>query len=244
MANISIEKLEQLAEQDFSNFEPEFENYTGESDDFMDFGGAPGASFMNPAARAFTITIQNANSAARTVYLTPGLVYAPGIVNSASFNDTTKAVTLNSPNGYLKTGAILDKDGNSGLTVSATGSKTVEEFLAFIYTNPTAVTYVKVRTSASDGAQLANKITVRPQSPFRDLGSYDLNPEEMLDQNSQQTNVALFQTPGLILSKDMQLQLTIAGSQVTTITFGIGGILNNSAALQKKAGRAAKVMGK
>lgn len=239
--NLTVAEIEEFANEQFTSYEGEGDyGYTGEGDDSMDFGGN-GTNWFNSDERSFTYKITNANASARTAFILPGILWAVGKIAgvTSTIADTTITNTLVYPNGFVRDGAFNDKNGYSGLTGESTDSnKTIEEFFAFVYASPCAINKIRIKTSDSSGAQLDNKITVRHQSPFRDMGTVSLTPSDVQDQATQQKDVAMFYTPGFVAAKDVQAELSIAGSQSTTITFYIGPIKNTTSEIKKKAARA------
>jgi len=197
-------------------YQESFEGYDGSNDHFMDFGGA-NLTFANAAMsnKIFTITVTNASQAARTCYLAPGLMY---MANSGG-------------DGFIKTGAFNDKGGNAGLT--GQGSPTpIELFYSYTYKVPTSIIGIKIQSDSA--AQIEQAIVIRHQSPFRELGSRNLYPTVVQNENTFREKIATLQTPDLMISDQVQIEVVIPAGATTTFNILCGGGHNSSKALETK----------
>lgn len=216
------------------------ENYDGRGDIMLDFDGPVGASSFRSVVetpRIFTITVATSNVANSTFYLTPGPLWnAGGLITGADYKaGTPPTVDLTYTDGQVRDGAFNDSAGNGYLT--GTGNpKSIDEFLTFIYNNPTSCLGIKV--SANDNANQMNKtFTNRPYSPFRDLETKLYMPTSFQNQDTYRDKICLFATPGLILCRDARLEYSIMGKSGGTsvdITFFCGAVQNSSKTMETK----------
>jgi hypothetical protein len=205
------------------SFEEDFEGdyYTGENDDFVDFGGF-NKSFANAgdSGRIFVVTIANTGTDSRTIYLAPGYTWIPG----------------STANGHLCDGATKDTAGsNTGLSCSGS-PKTITDFYAFINTCPVHIGGIKIEGSVA--AQVSQQLKITNLSPFKTLEEKIINLGSYQNENTFRDKIVTVPTPELILSNQVQISLVIPASCTTTVTFLAGGILNPSYALQQKVARA------
>jgi hypothetical protein len=228
---MSISDIERYAEKNLSNFDGQFipfegggpnayfEGYTGQSDDFLDFGGSP-ASFASEFDTDLQFTINIAKSAtAGTVYLIPGLQYYAG----------------RTANGFLTNTGGTDTAGNA-LTSASGSPANITDFYDFIAANPTRL--LGLRVSSSDATQLDQTIVYLEQSPFRSLASRNIALSSISDQNTFNRSLGKIETPGMIISSQTRMALPMPASAQTTVVFYCGAVLNTSLALQKKADKA------
>lgn len=231
IAPMTVHDIERFAEKNLSNFDGQyiqfeggqpnsyFEGYTGQSDEFLDFGGS-NSSFASEfdTDLQFTITIVK-SATAGTVYLIPGLQY----------------YTNRSANGFLTNTGGTDTAGNA-LTSASGSPATITEFYDFIAANPTRLLGLKV--SSSTNTQLDQTIVYQEQSPFRSLQSRNIPLSSIADQNTFNRNLGKIQTPDMVISQQTRMALYIPASAETTVVFYCGAVLNTSLALQKKADKA------
>lgn len=236
IAPMSVSDLRSFAQQNLSNFDGEddgssFEGmsfYTGDGDDFVDFGGSNRNFALESAeGREFVITLTG-NATAGSVYIIPGLKY----------NNNRAA------NGFLLNTSGKDTNGNAVTGVSGSPSD-VTDFYDFIQFNPTNLIGIKV--SSSSASQLSQIIVYEEQSPWKynaSLSTRNINLGSIADQDTYQDKLGKVATPGLILSGQTRITLPIPSSATTTITFYCGAVLNSSQALQNKTDKASNTISK
>ncbi len=231
---MTLQQLEQYAERNLSSFEDdkfssfEDEDYTGYGDDFVDFGG--GQDFASLTAdKIFVLNLKNtATTTDGKIYLLPGIKWYTG----------------SSANGMLLSSGLLNKytsgTANKLVCSSCVPMSDLDLLYAWIAQNP--IQCYAIRLAASNSKQMAEAIVIRHQSPFRTLDEKYLYPHAYINQDSYQTGTVTFDTPGLILSNQTQIELNIAADtadSTISITFFCGANLNTAKALEKKVVRAA-----
>lgn len=232
-SGMNVSDMRAFANQNFSNYDG-FEAYTGDDDDYVDFGG-PNKNFLTSEKRIFVMTIANANASTRTAYIIPGLGYVPGRIASINQDGSTKVITVNYPHGIPRDAAFPDVDGGAGL--SGSGSpKSIELFFTFIKNNPVHCHQIKIQSSA-ESTQIAQQLEVQAQSPFKTLASEVLNPDQYLDQNSYQEKKVTFPVD-LVLSGDLTIKYPIMGSNTVTISFFCDALVNPAMTLTTKVAKA------
>jgi hypothetical protein len=230
---LSVADIRQFANEKFSSFDG-FSGYTGEGDDFIDFGG-PNRNFYNATERMFTITIANGVAADSSFYLMPGLAYVPGLIENVTQNNDTKDITVVYPAGIVKTGTFPALTTRNALT--GTGSpKSIEAFYAFLQHSPIHVKAMKIQSSASAN-QLSQFMTIRALSPFKDLQTEIINPDIYLNQNTYNDKKVTFPVD-IILSKDVQIEYTVLASNTITITFFCDAVANPTVTLANRVSTA------
>ncbi len=244
--------------------------YDGSQDDFVCFDGKPGASFNSEASavyRQFTFVISNNTPNIQEILLTPDYNYTPtyqdlvkallGLnvpAKSIDGTDPTAAVALGLGSmisrGYLmdgKTFAVgetISASATNFLTCSSTSS-TIQDFFAFIRSNPTNLIGMRISDNSQDDTQIAMSLEVTPKSPFKTLQSTPLYPSTNTDQNSYQKNVVMFNTAGIVLSDQTAIKYRIAprlaenSPRTVNLTMICGAVLNPAKALEKKTAKAA-----
>ena len=225
---MSVNDLRSFAQQNLSNFggdDDSFEGfegmsfYTGDNDDFVDFGGTNRNFALESAeGREFVITLTG-NATAGSVYIIPGLSY---------YNNR-------GANGFINNTSGKDTAGNAVTGVQGSPSN-VTDFYDFLSYNP--VNLLGIKVSSSDASQLDKIIVYEEQSPFRTLQSRNINLGSISDQNTYQDKKGKVATPGLILSNQTRMTLPIPSSATTTITFYCGAVMNSSQALSNKRDKA------
>jgi len=226
--------------------------------------------------RTFTMNIYNDQGTSLDVYLTPGLLWSPEAARLYSMWQqmegvfTVEADDMGSgvpaadvkymvdlkhkedasliSRGFITDGSFpaIGKnifDSKAFLTAEGTPYN-IEMFYAFIMNNPTNLLQMKIQCTEVD--QLSYPIEVFNESPFKQLESKIIKPDNVLDQNSQQQNVALFNTNGIVLGNQTQLKYRIGAridastARKVTVTFYCGAIMNSSNALLKKQTKAVR----
>lgn len=207
-------RLQDFANQNFSSFEGE-SYYTGEGDEWLDFGG-PNQSFASEksAGRVFVVNITNALSTTETVVFFPGYTWTPGA----------------SGNNFLVDGAIKTVGDKS---ITAAGSpKTIKELLSFIMKNPTNL--AGIRISSSDATQIQQQMVYKELSPFKDLQSRIIDLGTFTNEDTYRDKMVTVPTPGIIASSEVELSIPIVANSTCSITFFFGAVLSASIALKNK----------
>ncbi len=229
---LTNDEIMRIAREDFSDFT----GYTGEGDDFVDFGGA-NRNFMNAVERMFTITISNAQSSngAEPFYLIPGDKYVPNQIFNITQDNSTKDITIVRPEGIPRTGTFPSLRNKLSLTGSS-NPKSIESFYSFLQFSPIHVKAMKIQSSSSAN-QLSEFLTIRSMSPFRDMATEIINPDIYLSQDSYQDKKVIFPVD-LILSKDTQIEYKVLDGNSVTITFFVDAIANSTVTLANKVTKA------
>lgn len=223
MLPVDLQDLQDFANNNFSSFEGDY--YTGENDEFVDFGG-PNESFATEhnAGRVFVINIINQLDTTENVVLFPGYTWFPGATG----------------NNWIIDGVIKTVNGR---TLRASGSpKTIKELLSFIMKNPTNL--VAMRFSSSDAAQVQQQMIYRELSPFKDLQSKIFDLGTYTNENTYRDKMVTVPTPGVIASGDVELSIPILANSTCSITFFFGAVLSQSVALKNKRSQAASTFAK
>jgi hypothetical protein len=168
---------------------------------------------------SYVMTLVNAAAATRTCYITPGYYPDTGTVIDGSFNDI---------------------NGNAGLTGSGS-PKGVKYFHAFLEEVPTICNGLKIQST--DATQVTQQLTIENLSPFRNLEDKILDLGSFTDEHSFNDKIVSVPTPGLVMGAQTRIKLPVVASSTCTVTFWVGAMLNNSKALQQKAGRALSGVG-
>jgi hypothetical protein len=237
---VSPDQLKRLADDELTYFtgttmntQNQVRPYLGDGDDLLHFGGNMVDSTKSFATaypngeglRQFGIRLTNASTTnARTCLLVAG--YFSDI---AALND-----------GLIASGAFNDKTGGAGLSGSAqTPGKTIEEFLEWLKYVPAQLVMMKIRSNNID--QISNPITVKTLSPFQDLPTEYIQPENAQDQYSNNEKVVTF-----FVEKQLDfsrvLEYTVEPSTTVTIVFFIGATLDTAVALERKRAKAKVTM--
>lgn len=223
-ASIMPANLQYFANDNFSSFEGE-SYYTGEGDQWLDFGG-PNTSFAteHSAGRVFLVNIKNDLTTTENVILFPGYTWYPGATG----------------NNWLLDGAIKTVDTK---TLSATGSpKTIKELLSFIMKNPTNLNAIRI--SSSDATQVQQQMVYKELSPFKDLQSRIIDLGTFTNENTYRDKIVTVPTPGIIASSEVELSIPIIAGSTCSITFFFGGVLSSSVAMKNKRSQAASTFAK
>lgn len=201
-------------------YDEELDSYTGEGDEMLDFEGeVENFAAETTNQKQFIIEITNSEPTSRT-----GLLWGGYLSNNNSLAP-----------GQIRTGAFNDKAGNSGLTANSNVEKTIEEFLAYLYLNPTRV--VQMRVSSSVASQIGQQFTIRELDPFKSGKTDYIRPQNFTNQNTFQDKTVLFPVENFQFDDQNTLEYQFSGSSTTTITFYCGASLNGAKALRKKARR-------
>lgn len=189
--------------------------YIGMGDDFLNFSGNTG-SFADPISRGklYTITLTNANAAARTARLCPGLLSnAVGLITDGAFNDVT---------------------GAAGLTANGT-PQAIVYFNAFINQYPTLVAGFKVSTN--NILQFEQDIVIYKQSPFKTHASRIINIAAYASEANPNTTLISVQE-SFYMDNQTVIEYTVLGSTSVSIGLFFGVSLNIAYALRSKTEKA------
>ncbi len=244
---MDLQKLEQYADRhlsSFSGFEDQnysgFEDdgyYTGENDDLVDFGGNASNFGQVNADKMFTLNFTlgtvTTNSVDHKCYVMPGLKWYPGATGKGFIVGTT---------------SIQDTAGSDALykVQSIVPMSDLDLLYAWIAENPIQCYAIRIQVGTLNKVQLAEALIIRHQSAFRTMEEKYLYPSAFLDQNSFQNDTVLFETPGLILSNQTQIEYNLKGipGASLTVTFFCGANINTAKALEKKVSRAGSTFSK
>lgn len=197
---------------DYQGGDPALVGYDGYGDDLLDFDGIS-TTFKNEieSNRRFTISIDNsANAADQTVIL------------FESFDPSSANV--------ITDGAFLSV-GGANLTASTPSGK-IKALRAFFYQNPTRCLGFKIQSDQV--SQIDKSLKLLPRIPFQNLTDKTIYFNDYTNEHVyQEKKVSIpyrFQ-----VSNQTEVQLVVAASAKTTITFYFGAILNTHKALLVKA---------
>ena len=206
--------------------------YLGDGDDFLYFGGSTIDSSRSFAQslpsgeglRQFGITLRNANTTdSRTALLFGGY-----------FAD------INLAPGLIATGAFNDKAGLPGLSGSAQlPGKRIEEFLEFLKYVPSQLVMMKIRSSNIE--QIGNPIQVKTLSPYQELPTEYIQPENAQDQYSNNDKVVTFMVEKQ-LDYSRLFEYVVEPDTTVSIIFYMGASLDTAVALERKRAKAAVTM--
>lgn len=180
------------------------EYYTGFGDPSLQFNGSEGASLLDTGegAEPFILTVVNANSSARTFYLSMGYLYTRGSESA----------------GQLKTGtfaAANDEGTATSLTASASNAVSIEQFIAYTRNNPTYVPLIQLTTSSST-AQLATSIQHYRQGMIKNESPITIPLRKQADGNQYNLQFQDVKEP-LFLSQQDVIAIQVAGSSTLTL---------------------------
>ncbi|MEL6558344.1 MAG: hypothetical protein AAFQ94_09180 [Bacteroidota bacterium] len=215
------EDLDDFDGEDFEEYDDDgLDSYIGDGDDMLDFDGeVENFSSETTNQKQFIIEITNSEPTSKTALLWGGYLS----------NNNSLAP------GQIRTGAFNDKAGNAGLTATSNVEKTIEEFLAYLYLNPTRV--VQMRVASSVASQIGNQFTIRELDPFKSGKTDYIRPQNYTNQNTFQDKTVLFPVDNFQFDDQNTLEYQFSGSSTTVITFYCGASLNGAKALRKKARR-------
>lgn len=227
--------IEEAAQAQLSNFDGAddtllgfdgWDNYIGENDPMIDFGGGPSKSFADPIAKqkVFTMNLKNLDAVnALTCYLTPGL------------NLFDARVPLL---GLAKTGTFSDALGIGNNNMSASGSPTkIETFQAFIQQFPTTIVGMKI--SASDPLQIEQNFLLEIDNPFQKKESKSIYVSLATDETANKDKVATVYEK-FELGSDKRLSYLLVPGASVTIQMICGASVSLTKALDEKQNRAMK----
>lgn len=215
-AEMAVAKLTNY--QGNGNIRPGMQMYIGENDDTIEFKG--GSNFLNESIDNdfFQFTITNNIASDQALYLTPGLVYAPG-----------QTPVL----GTLRTGTFNSiANTANAFTAASTSSRSIELFHAFITFNPTRI--VRMRVQATTSLQANKQAEIITQNPFKDEGSTPIRPGKIVGGDTY--NDKRFEYNFAVqVDNQRQIKYTLAASEVLTIDLEVGAVYNTAKSLNDKA---------
>jgi len=219
----SPEQLEQEAAK-LSHFEggKKLSFYTGEDDDLLSFEGdirSFAQELDKNLEKQFSVSVVNANAAARTAVLYAGYLLA----------NTTLAP------GLLVEGAFNDTSGAAGLTGATLEAKSIQELNLFLNACPTRLLAFKIQSNLS--GQLNNNLTYQRNNPFKTEETITIRPKNFINQDTFQNDQVTFPVD-VQLDQLAKLQYPFIGASTNYVTFYFGASLNIMQALEKKAERA------
>lgn len=217
------------------------DNYVGADDDHVDFNGH-GKSFLNEERSSITYSFKLTNAAAgkKVIALTPTYL--------------TTAAAMATATGETVDGVLTDGTIITNVTGAAGNSKlTIAGLQAFIKQNPTRI--LEMTIVSNDTSSFEEKITFQHLSPFRALDNNTIPLTDYIkpDQfNTKKAIVPVAKEYGNVQLDDQTMILLPIGGTDTVATTGVilnitlrlGAILNQAAALNKKATRASNVISK
>ena len=194
--------------------------YDGQGDDFLDFEGA--GSFRNEIAqnRTFMLSVTNTSTtASATVFLNKG--YSQW--GSAGIK------------GLIQDGTF-QSDDSVPVTCTATGlTGEINELRAFAFFNPLRVLGFKMQTTEQQID--ASVFKMKQLSPFRDAEERFAYASWYVDENTYRERIVTVPF-GFDLNNQNRVRFVILPSTTIIFTLLVGGILNTSGALDRKANKA------
>lgn len=220
----------------FSNFSGFAQDYTGYGDEFIDFAGSTTGDFSVLDERIFKISITAAASQTGRIYLTPGLLWAPGRL---TYTYADNAITAVYPAGYVRDGAFKDTTGTYSFT-GAGSPNYIEWFYAYIDRMP--MTLHAMRISSGDATQIEQQIIVEPMNPFYTEQTKIFDPSAFNDENTYKDKVVTIPMTGVTIGPDIRIYTNQVANTTSVYTFFLGNALHTRKALEKKTGRAASTL--
>lgn len=221
-SNPQMDLIRRQAQSELSNYggptleyggpsDDQEDNYTGYDDDMLDFEGE--TSFINEenSNRNFTFTIDNtANNTDQTVLLNPS--FQPSSPNKVADGNFLSVA-----------GATLVGTGAPGL---------INSLLAFVKENPSKVVMFKIESTHAE--QIGKTMKLIGRSPFRTLETEDIPFSFYRNENTQQDKIVTVRRP-FFWDNQTEIQMVIAASARTTISFIFGAIANTAKSLRVKS---------
>ncbi|MDJ1494547.1 hypothetical protein QNI19_16500 [Cytophagaceae bacterium DM2B3-1] len=241
---LSASTLQEIANQELSYFtgntqettmNNDVQAYLGDGDDLLHFGGSAIDSTKSFASafpsgdglRQFGIRLKNTHE---TLALTALLF--------AGYHEDITTNNLN--RGVVKTGAFKSVENADGLTASAQlPGKTVEEFLEWLKYVPSQLVMMKLRTDNIE--QIGKPISIKTLSPFQDLPTDYIQPENAQDQYSNNEKVVTFMVEKQ-LDFSRRFEYSVEPGTTVTIVYYIGATLDTAVALERKRAKAKVTM--
>lgn len=196
--------------------------YTGGDDDLLSFEGdirSFAQELDKNLEKQFSVSVVNANAAARTALLYAGYLLA----------NTTLAP------GQLVEGAFNDTGGNAGLTGATLEQKSIQELNLFLNHCPTRLLALKIQSTVQ--GQLNNNLSYQRNNPFKTEETKIIRPKNFINQDTFQNDQVTFPVD-VQLDALAKLSYPFIGTSTNYVTFYFGASLNIMEALEKKASRA------
>lgn len=214
--------LEEFAEENFSGFEGDYDAYTGEGDDFLDFNGHAN-SFANEVStqRVYTMVIANTTANVVTVDLFPGY-------KETDITPVVDGVLSKIDSSYAKTEL-------AGVTVSGSPAP-IEDFKQFLRLVPSTLNILRV--SSTNAQQTQQTLTIEELSPFKKLGTREVYLGSYASENTFKDNMVTVPLPDVIVGPETKISLPILGESTVTLTLFFGATLSTSAGLRNKKKKA------
>lgn len=222
MTRADMEALGMEAVQTLSNYEgEEMIGYDGSQDDFLEFEGLNSFATEVDQGRVFQFVVSNTSATPGTVFLNKGF----------------KQWGQNGMKGLLTEGAFQSDDSVPANMIGAGMTSPIDEFRAFAYFNPVRVVGMKLTTTE----QQVNSMVLYfgELSPFKDLGEKPIYPSVYVNEQTWKDNMVTLPVQFDYNNQNL-IRTRILGNTSVTFTMVIGGIMNTSAALSKKAARAVR----
>lgn len=223
MPMLNVKEIEQSAARlSHYNKGGRVEAYTGYGDDLLSFDGdirSFAQELDENLEKQFTVSVVNANAAARTFLLQAGYL----------LGNTTLAP------GQLVEGAFNDVNGAAGLTGATLEQKSIQELMLFLNNCPTRLLAFKIQSSVAN--QVNNNLTYQRLNPFKQEETKTIRPKNFINQDTYQNDQVTFPVD-VQLDPLSKLTYNIIGTSSNYVTLFFGASLNISQALEKKAARA------
>lgn len=232
--------LEKFANENFSNFEGnnyvgnEWYRYTGDGDDFLNFGGPGDFDTEVAEERTITWTVKNVNAANKSIRFL--------------YRDWESSVTVGTDapaySGQIRTALATHEfestDGTAAVFQAYNVSSTlpsIEETIRFWHDNPTRL--IGLRLSSTDATSIDQILTYQRTYPYRDLGSETLMMSKYTDEYAFNGKIVTIKLPKpWIIDNQTDLIIPIVAGATTTFTLILGAELNTGIALAQKAAKA------
>ncbi len=219
------EQLALEAMQNLSNYEGSDIGYDGTQDDLLDFEGLHSFASEIEQSRVYQFSVRNNGPSPAKVYI-------------------NKGYTMWGSGGLA--GQIIDGSFGSAneppyATMSCFGTgitSTLGDFRAFFFFNPVRVVGMKISAPQAQIENMALKFKIA--SPFKDLGEKVIYPSTFVNEQTWKDNIVTVPIQ-FDLNNQMVIHTTINPNTTVTFTMVIGGILNTSAALERKASKAQRL---
>jgi hypothetical protein len=170
-------------------------------------------SFKETIAKStnwYTINITNGAGPVLTALLCPGLQF--------------RKPTGEYINGLVATGAFSSVENIDGLAGSG-GPVRIEFYNEFLQKVPSKILGLRLQTSDTSGAQMAQSIIFQPQSPFGNLDSFPVSIGNYKDDMSFNANIALIPVPAQV-DNQTRVSIGVVPNSSLSITIYFGEFMN------------------
>ncbi len=153
------------------------------------------------------------------------LVAASGVTGGNAFSGGT-LVTQDMwvrREGLIRSGAfapISKLAGQLDITATSVGAQSIENVLAYLEEFPTPVTAIDIVSDSEQ--QMGQVLTIRKITPFKEGETNYLDPLKATDQNTFQSRRARFNTLGLVLDENVEVEYSILPGTNLTISLYCG----------------------